>query len=192
MVAQARTRPGTAPEARLADWDELVGLPSNGYLPEDSTAALRDAPEAAFREHLEAAVQLFRTPDAEGWFLELEECAVWIRRWMDMQNRLRLRGETSEFKEEQRGFVAEAAAALLTDDAVERYRARLLELARVLCFRREEAHARAAAAVALAIERGVPLSENPFFITLVQRTLQAGEALVRVGELRESQRGWRR
>lgn len=169
----------------LADWDTYLGAPPDGYLPPDPTSALNAAPAEVQEQALAESAALIKLPDAARWFLEAADCAPWARRWTDLQNRLRYRGEETEpeaVREEITALVYEATNALMDDRQREFYRGRLLDFARVMEWRRQEGPARQAAAAAQALERGTPSTAIPFIVALVEWSLRATEVLMARGE----------
>jgi hypothetical protein len=184
-VARARTL--SAPEEgraaeHLKDWDELVGPPAAGYEPPDPVANLFEgSPDEAARWLAEAG-ELFRVPDVERWFVEVDLVKKRAQGWYDLLSRARLKQEDPELKAETAEFLRAAVEEVISAEEACLYRERLVELARICSWRHDEANARRAAAAAAAIDGAAAPSENPFFQALVRRTLLVAAATLRDGD----------
>jgi hypothetical protein len=188
-VAQARAlnaETGLALENFLEDWDRHVGPPPPGYEPPDPVAPVLAADEKARKEWLESGSALTRSSDASKWLLEAADCVEWARRWNALQARLRYRGDAQSGRTQNRAEVqellTEATDALITPPLRELYRSRLVDLARVLEWRRLETSARQAAAAAVALRDSVPASEIPVLVAIVETSLRTTELLLARGE----------
>jgi hypothetical protein len=188
-VAQARAlneATGLALENFLEDWDAHVGPPPPGYEPPDPVAPVLAADPGARQDWLNAGAALTRSTDASKWLLEAADCVEWARRWNELQARLRYRadgqGALEQGKAEVQQLVTEATDALITPQLRELYRSRLVDLARVLEWRRLETSARQAAAAAVALQEGVPASSIPVLAAMVETSLRTTELLLARGE----------
>lgn len=162
----------------LDDWDRWIGAPAVGYQPPDPLAAVQGAAPEQFAEWTAASPRLFELHEVARWFLEAADCASLARRWGSLRARAARTGSEQDTPEMTR-FLEQAARELIDDEQKRLYRGRLLDLARVCEWRRQESSARQAAAAA------VGLAENevhPFLLTLVRRSLIATEALLARGE----------
>jgi hypothetical protein len=169
----------------LNEWDTYLGAPPADYQPPDPTVALTAATAEEQEHALAQSAVLIKLPDAARWFLEAADCAPWTRRWTDLQNRLRYRGDETEpeaIRSEITALVYEATEALIDERQREYYRGRLLDFARVMEWRRQEGPARQAAAAALALEHGTASTAIPFIVALVEWSLRATEVLMARGE----------
>lgn len=178
QVEQGRKLTDGAPADDLKQWDEHVGPCPDGY----------EAPLCRPRTDEERAAlvargeELFQVPDVQRWFLEAADCEPFARRYSDLKVRARLRKEQGELSREFDQLLDEATAALITEELKPLYRDRLADLSRALAWRGADADAQVAAASALEIGSAAPAESNPFLRRLVERSLQAAEALILRGE----------
>ena len=168
----------------LEGWDEHLGPPPEGYQPPDPVETVRAAGSEQEAQWLEASGDLFKLPDVQRWFVEAADCVPWVRRWSDLQSRLRRRAtDSAELPTAEVDELMRAAANELIDDKQRRYYlGRLLHLSRVCQWREQPAQAGLAAAVAGALESGAAPGDLPFFLTLVRRSVTAAEAMLIRGE----------
>ncbi|MFN3649608.1 MAG: hypothetical protein ACK47B_08500 [Armatimonadota bacterium] len=166
----------------LAKWDEILGGAPDGYEPPDPVAAVRELPEEQRRALVEESPKLFQTPEVARWFLDAADCVPWAQRWVDLQNRIRLKTDSETARTELKELIAEVQASLLTDAELQRYRGRLLDLARAAAWHGQDETARRAAAVVLSSDEGMAPAEHPFYLALVDRTLLATVAMLQRGE----------
>jgi hypothetical protein len=168
----------------LEDWDVLLGPPPEGYQPPDPVETMRAAGSEQVAQWLEAGADLFKLPDVQRWFVEAADCVPWVRRWSDLQSRLRRRApDAAELPTEEVDELMRSAAAELIDDKQQRYYVgRLLHLSRVCEWRGQPGPARLAAAVAGALQTGAAPGDLPFFVALVRRSVAAAEAMLIRGE----------
>ncbi|MCC2671238.1 MAG: hypothetical protein K0Q72_3709 [Armatimonadetes bacterium] len=192
QVAEARQLnevSGLAIGEHLKDWDLLLGPPSAGYAPPDPIAALAQGTAAEREEWLARSAAVMTLPDVTRWFLEAADCAPWARRWSALQNRLGARGahaptdaQKERIWEEVTELIYEATDTLMDSRQRELYQGRLLDLSRVLEWRKLETPARQAAAAAAALAEGKPAREIPFVVGLLEWSLRAAEVLMARGE----------
>jgi hypothetical protein len=188
-VAEARKlneKTGLPLKDHLQKWDDLIGAPPDDYQPPDPTAPVREASAEERQRWVISGAELFQLGDVERWFLEMADCPEFARRWIDLQSKVRLRGPEDRAAEGLKSLILEATDALLDENQKVLYVGRLLDLARVLAWRKSgaqwEAGARRAAAAALVLQEGEAPSSIPFCVELVQRTLRATGELLRRGE----------
>jgi hypothetical protein len=179
QVAQGRSisDPEGVREA-LKDWDEQVGAAPEGYEPPCPWSGGAKERKAL----VERSGDLFTVPDAQRWFLEAADCTEFARKLSDLRVRSRLRRSDDDLKAEFEELTTEATAALITPELRNLYRERVMDLARALAWRGEDEQAHLAAAVALDLDAKRPCAEIPFFRKMVDRSLQAAEALLLRGE----------
>lgn len=189
QIAQAReinARSDYPLKDYLHDWDQWVGPPPEGYRPPDPAEALRSVGEEERSGLLTHSQDLFEVPDARRWFLEAADLKEWSHRWLELQTRFRLRGETEALKQEILTLIQGAADSVIDEEQQRLYRERLVDLSRVLEWRQPAPGtaqaARHAAAAAAAIDEGMPPRDHAFFIALVQRSLTVAESMIRSGE----------
>lgn len=185
QVGQARQRNAVSSFPlgdTLKEWDTYVGPPPDGYVPPDPVEPLRSASAEQVAEWIRDSQDLFEERDMRSWFLEVADCMAWARRWLDLQQRVRFRGTSEALEREAIELVQNATNDLISPTLREQYRHRLEDLSRYYEWRGQPVLARRAAGAVLAIDRGEPPAEVPFFIALVQRTLSVGEVMIQTGE----------
>lgn len=191
QVAQARAlneQTGFPLVVDLDEWDRVIGPPPAGYTPPDPTLPVIQATDAQRSLWIDEGERLFEGGDVRTWFLEAADCVEWGRKWSDIHNRIRLRGDSDQLQDDTRTLVRAAAEALLGPPTVSLHRERLLDLARVREWQRAEQDARRAAAVVVALDAGRAVGEIPYFTGLVRRTLIATAAMLERGEDPERRR----
>lgn len=188
-IAQARRlneETGLDLEENLADWDAYVGPPPADYQPPNPEVLLEGADDATRQEWLEEGRKLHRSTDASRWFLEAADCVEWTQRWTSFQNRFRYHsagpGNEKKYLQEIRELLAAATDDLFNPRLRELYQSRLIDLARVLMWRRLEPQARWAAAAAVALRDGVAPSKIPVLTAIVETSLRTTELLIAQGE----------
>ena len=179
---------GLAIGEHLKEWDAQLGPGAPEYQPPDPIAAVAQASEAEQAEWLASSVAVMSLPDVTRWFLEAADCATWVPRWTSLQDRLHQRhrvpsdAEKERLREQIADYVRDTAEGLLDERQRELYSGRLLDLSRVLEWRKMETPARQAAAAAAALAEGKPAREIPFVVGLVEWSLRATEVLIARGE----------
>jgi hypothetical protein len=159
-----------------------VGPPADGYEPPDPVAELPGDSADGGAHWLAEAGELFRLPDVERWFVEVDLVKERAQGWYDLLSRARLKKDDPELLAETEQFLRTAVEEVISKEESRLYQERLVELARICAWRHDAPNARRAAAAAAGIEGGMAPAENPFFKTLVRRTLLVAAATLRDGE----------
>ncbi len=163
----------------LGAWDRVLGPLTDGYTPPDPLA---EAPEDGDGAALPDSAGLFSHAAVRSWFLEADDCVESARRWMELQARLRIRGQSEELQAQITAAVVEAVDELLTPALLDRYTARLLDLARTSQWKGDVTTLARAAAVVRASGAGKKPSEIPFYQSMVERSLMVAADMLARGE----------
>lgn len=166
------------------DYAARIGEPARAY---PSAPVYARVSEDAIRANADIsrdAADLFAQEWFDAWFLPAEEAAPWIMQWegSELLN-------DAERLERQSALVTDALPALFDSGLARRYARRLEDSADVLLRRDQTEAAQQALYHALTLRDNLPLAENSFVRTLVQRTVEAAVALDREARLQALYQG---
>jgi hypothetical protein len=177
---------GLALEEHADAWNEVVGLPVEGYTPPDVVGELRER-SAEERAHLvEHAGCLLESPFFQNWAFEPADLRPWYEEWLRLTAGESEEEPTTLTDADQAKLdelIQTAARANVTPEVARLYQDRLAEVAVKLQWDRQPHAAEVAAALALDIEGA---AEHPgdalIFSSMVETGLNMLEQILAEGE----------
>lgn len=173
QVARARevnARTGFPLEDRLELWDEVIGPSPEAYqLPDPLEWVRGESPpdEVEFTDQLDEVLAL---PAFQSWALEPADCRPWLRQYEELDDV----DDEEEYNRGLREAAAEVARKVVTPDMAALYRERLLDSARKLYWRHQEAQAKV---LARAVQE-MDTSSDPGEVTFLREMAVNGLAML--------------
>jgi hypothetical protein len=173
-------------EDHLEAWDELFGLPSEGYAPPDPMAPIRELPaeeQARLADDIERLMSegIFNT-----WAFEPADVQPFYEKYRPLADQVYDLGPNEEPDPETyaafKAVLSEAGRAVTTPEMDARFRERLLDVARKLEWQGRTDDARVAAAVAHQLGQTDDPAGTTFYQELVANGFELLEEILEDGE----------